>query len=45
MFHLSINDDKIVSEICHKTFPDYRGRKVQIDYNCKQITTVSYTQH
>ena len=42
MYYLNINDDKLIKSICHAAFPSYNGKKVQINYNCKQINLSSY---
>jgi len=42
MYYLNINDDDFIKTVCKTAFPNYNGRKLKINYNCKQINLRSY---
>lgn len=42
MYHLDINDDELVREIVSVAFPEYKGRRVRIEYGVKKINMRSY---
>jgi hypothetical protein len=42
MLHLNPNDNQQVKLVCQKAFPNYRGRRIRIEFDVKSINMRSY---